>query len=166
MIWGENPLFSETPISIQKQPAFGTMGLPFTTAVVAGSYDSKGYDKGSNSKGGYDSKGYIPISTAVAGGGYSPRSLTASFLLKNDGWKMSPLLGRPIFRVYVKLPGGMVQKSREKTTWDVTSKAVRNGGYLPNITWWSPDFLNHQQDLQLYPEESFPRLGEVWSGFD
>ena len=124
-----------TVISREKTARFWYHGFTKTTKPTAGSYDSKGYDKGSNSKGGYDSKGYIPISTAVAGGGYSPRSLTASFLLKNDGWKMSPLLGRPIFRVYVKLPGGMVQKSREKTTWDVTSKAVRNGGYLPNITW-------------------------------
>ena len=134
---GKPHYFRKHPYQEKKQPVFGTMGLPFTTAVVAGSYDSKGYDKGSNSKGGYDSKGYIPISTwQLRGGGYSPRSLTASFPLKNDGWKMSPLLGFGLFSGFMlNFQGVWFRNPREKTTWDVTSKAARNGGYLPNITW-------------------------------
>ena len=54
-------------------------------------------------------------------GKYSPWKFNSS-PLKNDGWKMSLLLGRPIFRVYVKLPGGnppiiVVDLSNEKYPW-------------------------------------------------
>ena len=72
MIWGETHYFRKHPYQEKKQPVCGTMGLPFTTRFVAGSYDSKGYDKGSNSKGGYDSQGYIPISTWQLRGAVTP----------------------------------------------------------------------------------------------
>ena len=47
---------------------------------------------------------YIPVKEAPTGG---LNSYTPEISLKNDGWKMSFLLGLPIFRGYVKFQGCM-----------------------------------------------------------
>ncbi len=44
-----------------------------------------------------------------------PQNLTMP--LKNDGWKMSFLLGLPIFRGYVKFPGSNLFVGSDQGSW-------------------------------------------------
>ena len=91
-------------------------------------------------------------------GAVTPPKFNSS-LLQNDGWKMSPLLGRPIFRVYVKLPGGMVQKSPRENYLGCDIKSCKEWGIFTKYHLVIAGFSEPSTGSSAIPRGEFSKVG-------